>query len=120
MIDCLNKRPPEIATEQDTAAIDSPVGIRFIDPDPSTLHVLDADNRRIPLVRLEITLRYRIRLSLVPFRFRQYVDHGAGNEIYTVALASIDAGDVQGDILLHRVEGDYIEILFVPKKAEAD
>jgi hypothetical protein len=118
VIDCLNKRPPEIAAEQDAAAAASPVGIRFIDHAPSAWHVLDADNQRVPLVRLEVTLKYRIRVSLVPFNFRQYFDHSADKEIYTAALAPIDAGDIQGEIVLHRVEGKYIEVVFVPKQVQ--
>jgi Restriction endonuclease len=112
---CLNNRTPEMASAQDTAAIDSPVGIRFIVPDPLAWHVLDVDNRRVSLVRLEISLRYQVHVSIIPFSFRKYIDYGAGKEIYAMAQASIGAGDVQGDILLHRVEGEYIEVVFVPR-----
>jgi hypothetical protein len=114
--DCMNKRPSDIAASQDAAAVDSPVGIRFIDPEPSKLYVLNSDNERVPLHRLEITLRYQVRSSLVPFKFRQYVDKETGKEIYAAALAPINAGELQGDIVLHKVESEHIEVIFVPRR----
>jgi hypothetical protein len=113
-IGCLNQRPSEMAAEQDAAAINSPVGVRFIDDNPAKFHILNDNQERIFLSRLEITLRYQVRTFLAPFRFHQYMDSGAGKEIYSAAFAPINAGDLQGDILMRRVEGEHIEVIFVP------
>ena len=78
LIACTNGRL-NIASAQDAAAINSSIGLfRFIHSNPSEFHVLNSSEERIALQRLEITLRYQVRTSLVPFKFRQYVDEGTG------------------------------------------
>ncbi|SRR6266496_100901 len=114
--DCMNNRPSDIAATQDAEAFNSPVGIRFIDPNPSRLYVLSSDNERVPLHRLEITLRYQLHSTLVPFKFQQYVDRETEREIYAAALAPINAGELQGNIVLHKVESEHIEVIFVPRR----
>lgn len=115
--DCMHKRPTDMATAQDAAAINSPVGIRFIDPNPSGFYVLNSGQAHIPIDRLEITLRYQVRTSLVPFKFHQYINEETGKAIYTAALAPISAGELNGDIVLHKVEGEHIEVVFVPRQS---
>jgi hypothetical protein len=55
---------------------------------------------------------------MVPFSFRRYSKRASDLEIYSGAFASIDAGDLKGDIVVHRVEGEHIEVVFVPRNLE--
>ncbi len=87
-----------------------------MDTNPSGFYVVNSEGEQVPISRLEITLHYQLKTVMVPFKFCQYVDEGTGKEIYSSALAPVNAGEIQGNILLHKVEGEYIEVLFVPRQ----
>jgi hypothetical protein len=67
--DCIHKRPDDTAIAQDELAVNSPVGIRFIDANPSGFYVVNSDGEQVPICRLEITLRYQVKTCMVPFKF---------------------------------------------------
>ena len=55
---CMHQRPADLAAVQDKMAISSPVGIRFIDSNPSGFYVVNSEGEQVPICRLEIALEY--------------------------------------------------------------
>jgi hypothetical protein len=110
----LNKRPPEDAEREDREARTNPVTCTFVNDGASSFYVVDRRGKRIPLTKMVLHIRYKVRYSIIPFHFRQYIDHAKGNQLYTAAFASIDRGNVKGDLVLHH-DGTAARVTFVPR-----
>lgn len=114
---CLKGRAPEIAQQEDEAARYQPVTCTFDNLAAPSFYLIDNAGRRVPLTRMVINVRYRIRSSLIPLNFREYIDHSQGRRLYSAAFASIDEGNPSGDLIMQRQEDGKVTIIFVPKSA---
>lgn len=110
----LNQRPTDVARREDTEARTTPVTCTFINDGASSFYLIDRHGNRVPLTRMVLHIRYSVRYSIIPFSFRQYIDHAKGDQLYTVAFASIDRGNVKGDLVVHH-DGTAAKVTFVPR-----
>lgn len=103
-----------MAEREDTEARTNPVTCTFVNDGASSFYLIDRRGNRVPLSRMVIKVTYRVRYSIIPFDFRQYIDHAKGNQLYTAAFASIDRGGIKGDLVIHH-DGTAAKVTFVPR-----
>jgi hypothetical protein len=112
----LNQRPPEVAAREDAEAISNPVVCTFDNAGASAFHLIDENGVKVPLTRMVLHVKYKVRHVVIPFEFRQYIDLGKGRQLYTAAFASIESNSLKGDLVLHH-DGTAARVTFVPRSA---
>jgi hypothetical protein len=109
----LNLRPPDVIERQDFEARTNPVMCSFRNHGAASFYLIDRNGRHVPLTRMVFHVIYKMRYSLIPFSFRQYIDHAKGTQLYTAAFASID----QGDFVLHN-DGSFTTVTFLARSSQ--
>jgi hypothetical protein len=87
----------------------------FVNEGASAFYLIDRSGNRVPLTRMVLHVTYRVRHSLIPFSFREYIDHAKGKQLYSAAFAMIDEGNLKGDLVLHREPTGVVRVSFVPR-----
>jgi hypothetical protein len=111
----LNLRPTAVAQREDEEARLNPVTCTFVNQGASAFYLIDREGNCIPLTRMVLHVTYRMRYSLIPFSFREYIDHAKGKQLYTAAFATIDEGNLRGDLVVHREPTGIVTVSFVPR-----
>jgi hypothetical protein len=113
---CLTQRDPAVAAVQDERAVKEPVLCSFMNDGASSFYMIDRQGERVPLAQMFINVLYRIRQSVIPFSFHQYINLAKGGRLSEVAVATIEKGKATGKIVLVN-EGDGVRVSFIPEKA---
>jgi hypothetical protein len=111
----LNQRPSDVAEREDQEARLNPVTCAFVNEGASAFYLIDRMGNRVPLTRMVLRVTYRVRYSLIPFSFREYIDHAKGKQLYSVAFATIDEGNLKGELVMHREPTGVVTVSFVPR-----
>jgi hypothetical protein len=110
----LSQRPPEVAAREDAEAVSTPVTCTFDNAGASAFHLIDESGAKVPLTRMVLHVKYKVRHVVIPFKFRQYIDHAGGRQLYTAAFASIEGANLDGDLVLHH-DGTAARVTFIPR-----
>jgi hypothetical protein len=115
---CLTQRPPELANVQDKEAESRPFTCTFINSDASSFYLINRSGNKIPLTHMTVHVTYKVRTSLIPLNFQQYIDNARGRELYTAAIAKIDRNNIKGDLVVHRSAEGTLKVTFVPTQID--
>jgi Restriction endonuclease len=110
----LSLRPSDEAQREDRKACTNPVLCSFENGAASSFYLMDWQGKHVPLTRMVMHILYKARYTLIPFQFRTYIDHCKGKQLYTLAIASIKRGGIDGDLVLHH-DGGCARVSFVPR-----
>ena len=112
----LNQRPPEIAEQEDAEALINPVSCVFENTGASSFYLIDESGAKMPLTRMIIHVKYKVRCTIIPFKFRQYIDNAKARQLHTAAFAAIDSGNFKGDIVIHH-DGEAARVTIIPRSS---
>jgi hypothetical protein len=77
------------------------------------------EGRQHKAIEVFLTVTFENRLSSVPFQFRAYNDHDIGAPITQAAIANMEIGDLNADIIASTGEDGLIQVAIVPAQVKA-
>lgn len=107
-INCLN----QISPDQEIPESDE---ILFIDKNPN-FYIVSEDGSKLTPQSMQIKVRYRTKIKLLPFKFLKYENRETGEELYTIASTDFEHGDFKGKIMLVNKPTEGIVVVFSPDK----